>query len=104
MNSDHPIIPVLLLSFMMLSHPQIAMADNDYIEAKRLYDSGEILSLEVILKNVRQEFPGKVLEVELEKEHGQIVYEIEILNDNGVITEIYVDAKTGKLLLTKEDD
>ena len=104
MNSDHPIIRVLLLSFMMLSHSQVTIADDDYIEAKRLYDSGEILSLEVILKNVRQKFPGKVLEVELEKEDGQIVYEIEILNDNGVITEIYVDAKTGKLLLTKEDD
>ncbi len=104
MYSDHPIIRVLLLSFMMLSHSQVAMADDDYIEAKRLYDSGEILSLEIILKNVRQQFPGKVLEVELEKEDGQIVYEIEILNDNGVITEIYVDAKTGKLLLTREDD
>jgi len=104
MNSDHPIIRVLLLSFMMLNHSQVAIADDDYIEAKRLYDSGEILSLVVILKNVRQKFPGKVLEVELEKEDGRIVYEIEILNDNGVITEIYVDAKTGKLLLTKEDD
>jgi uncharacterized membrane protein YkoI len=95
---------VLLAAFMILSPLQIAMADDDYIEAKRLLDSGEILSLEVILKNVRQIFPGKVIEVELEKEDGQIVYEIEILGDNGVITEIYIDAKTGKLLLTKEDD
>ncbi len=104
MNSNYSIMRAMLLSFMMLSPLQVAMADDDYIEAKRLLDSGEILSLEVILKNVRQILPGKVLEVELEKEDEQIVYEIEILGGNGVIKEIYIDAKTGKLLLTKEDD
>ncbi len=104
MNSNYSILRVLLLSFMMLSPLQVAMADDDYIEAKRLLDSGEVLSLEVILKKVRQIFPGKVLEVELEKEDEQIVYEIEILGGDGVIKEIYIDAKTGKLLLTKEDD
>ncbi len=104
MKSNYSIMRVLLAAFMMLNPLHVAMADDDYIEARRLLDSGEILSLEVILKNVRQIFPGKVLEVELEKEDEQIVYEIEILGGNGVIKEIYIDAKTGKLLLTKEDD
>ncbi len=104
MNSNYPIMHVLLTAFMILSPLQVAMADDDYIEARRLLDSGEIQPLEVILKNVRQIFPGKVLEVELEKEDKQIVYEIEILGDDGVIKEVYIDAKTGKHLFTKEDD
>ncbi len=104
MNRNYSIMRTMLLSFMMLSPLQVAMANDDYIEAKRLLDSGDILSLEVILKNVRQILPGKILEVELEKEGEHIVYEIEILDRNGVIKEIYIDAKTGKLLLTKEDD
>ncbi len=104
MNINYFIMCVLLSAFMILSPLTVAMADDDYIEARRLLNSGEILPLEVILKNVRQIFPGKVLEVELEKEDQQIVYEIEILGGDGVIKEIYIDAKTGKLLLTKEDD
>ena len=104
MNSNYCIMRVLLASFMMLSPLHTAMADDDYIEARRLLDSGEILPLEVILGNVRQIFPGKVLEVELEKEDRNIVYEIEVLGDNGVIEEIYIDAKTGKQLISKEDD
>lgn len=104
MNSNYSIICALLLSFMILNPLQVAMADDDYIEARRLLDSGEILSLEVILENVRQTFPGKILEVELEKEDQQIVYEMEILGDDGVIKEIYIDAKTGKNLFSKEDD
>ena len=104
MNSNYSIMRVMLAAFMMLSPLHVAMADDDHVEAKRLLDSGEILSLEVILKNVRQIYPGKVIEVELEKEDQQIVYEIEILGDDGVIKEIYIDAKTGKQLFLKEDD
>ena len=104
MNSNYSIMRVLLAVFMILSPLHVAMADDDYIEARRLLDSGEILPLEVILKNVKQIFPGKVLEVELEKEDHQIVYEIEILGDDGVIKEIDIDAKTGKQLFSKEDD
>ena len=104
MNNNYFIMHILLAAFMILSPLQVAMADDDYIEARRLLDSGEILPLEVILKNVRQTFPGKVLEVELEKEDQQIVYEMEILGDNGVIKEIYIDAKTGKQLFSTEDD
>lgn len=104
MDSNYLIVRVLLTVLMILSPLRVAMADDDYIEARRLLDSGEILPLEVILKNLRQIFPGTVLEVELEKEDQHIVYEIEILGGNGVIKEIYIDAKTGKQLFSKEDD
>ena len=46
----------------------MALADDDHIEARRLLDAGEILPLESILKNVREKFPGKILEVKLERE------------------------------------
>jgi len=82
----------------------VASADDDYIEARELLQSGKILSLETILKHVRQNHPGKVLEVELEKENGKIVYEIEILSDKGIVKEIYVDAESGNILSAKEDD
>lgn len=104
MNSNYFIMRGLLAAFIILSPLHTAMADDDYIEARRLLDSGEILPLEIILKNVRQIFPGKVLEVELEKEGNKIFYEIEVLGGDGVIGEIYIDARTGKQLFSKEDD
>jgi len=95
---------VLLVLIAVLSSITIASADDDYIEARELLQSGKILSLETILKRVRQDYPGKVLEVELEKENGKIVYEIEILSDKGIVKEIYVDAESGNILSAKEDD
>jgi len=104
MNNGYSILRIFL-AILILSPVQIVMADeDDYIEARHLLDAGEILPLEVILKNVRQRIAGKVLEVELEKEDNEIVYEIEILSSDGIIHEVYVDARTGKLLSAKEDN
>ena len=95
---------IFLATCIALNLIQMAMADDDYIEARRLLNSGDILPLETILKNVRQIFPGKILDVELEKENQLIVYEIEVLGENGVIEKIYIDAKTGQQTLINQDN
>ena len=104
MNSKFSYVTNLLITLVILNLSHVVLADDDHIEARRLLDSGEILPLEVILNNVKQEHPGKLLEVELDKEDDRIVYEIEILGKDGVVKEVYIDARTGKLLFAKEDD
>jgi len=104
MNRQLLTLGSLLLILITLTPPEVVQADDDYIEARRLQDTGEILSLESILKNIRPTFPGRILEIELENEEGEIVYEFEILGDDGIVREIYVNAKTGKLLSVKEED
>ena len=46
---------------------------------------------------------GKIEGEELEKEHGKLLYSFDIRNAKGSITEVQVDAKTGKLLSAKEE-
>ena len=104
MNNHFSIVRVLLVSIMILDPLHVTRADDDHIEARHLLDSGEILPLEVLLNNVRQTFPGRILDVELEREDGHIAYEVEILGEDGVVSEIYIDARTGKVLSVKEDD
>jgi len=89
---------------MLSGASPVVLADDDHIEARRLLNSGEILSLEVILENVRRAHPGKIFEIELEREDGRIIYEVEILGEDGIVEEIYIDARTGKLLNYGEDD
>ncbi len=99
------LLPGLILGIGLLSPLLPVLADDDdYIEARRLQDSGEILPLQSILNNLRQSFPGKILEIDLEKEDGHIAYEIEILGEDGEVREVYINAKTGKLLSIKDDD
>ena len=98
----------LLLSILLIELSQSALADDDYIEARRLQDSGEILPLQTLLEKIKPAFTGKVLEIELEieleKEKELIVYEVEILGKDGIVREIYINARTGEILSIKEDD
>jgi len=92
----------LIYSLMGICIP--AFADNDHEEARRLLESGDILSLESVLQKARAIQPGKILEVELETEKTQKVYEIELLTSDGRILELLFDARTGKHLSTKAED
>ncbi|MGI8468281.1 MAG: PepSY domain-containing protein [Pyrinomonadaceae bacterium] len=44
---------------------------------------------------------GKIEGAELEKENGKLLYSFDIRNSKGTVTEVQVDAKTGKLLSAK---
>jgi hypothetical protein len=71
--------------------------------AREAVERGEILPLEDILKRVRADFAGEMLAVELEEERHDrfdagLVYEVKLLADDGAVTELYYDARTGELL------
>lgn len=81
-----------------------AVAGDDHVDAARLRAAGQILPLEQILQRARAERPGKILDTELEREHGRYIYELEILDEQGVVWKMEFDAKTGALLKSKRDD
>jgi hypothetical protein len=75
-----------------------AMGDEDQLRARQLRDQGAILPLERIVAKAEAHHPGRVLDVELETEHGRPIYELQILDDRGVVSELRLDAATGELL------
>ena len=77
---------------------------DEHEEAYKLRQAGDILPLEKILKISRKKIQGKILEVELEHENGQLIYELEILDKKGIVWEIKIDAKTGKILKKDKEE
>lgn len=77
-----------------------AVASNDITtsQIRELVKQGEILSLETILQKYRDRMQGRLLDLEVEIEHGQIIYELEFLQEDGFVIEYKVDAATGSLL------
>jgi uncharacterized membrane protein YkoI len=57
---------------------------------------------------IREHFPpqeyGKLLDLEIEAEHGDIYYEFEFLRRDGRIVEIEVDARDGTILDQEIED
>lgn len=76
---------------------------GDHERARELLERGEILSLTEIIRQTNTEIPGKILEVELEEKGGLIVYEVEFLEEHGVVKEMLIDAKTGRIISVEED-
>lgn len=79
--------------------------DLNQDEALLLRQQGVILPLEQLLQQALDRYPGaRLLEAELEEKHGTYAYEVELLTDAGVVREIKLDARDGRLLKDEEDD
>lgn len=99
------IFPAVMLALCLALVPAgAALADEDHDDVKKLKEIGDILPLKVIIKKATAVHPGHIIEVELESKGDRYIYEIEILDDAGVVWELKFDAKTGELLGSKVDD
>jgi uncharacterized membrane protein YkoI len=79
-------------------------ADDKAALAARLAKNGDILPLEQILQVAQAKQPGKVIETEFEHDRGRYVYEVEVLDDKGVVWKLKLDAKTGTLIRARQED
>lgn len=97
-------IAIIILSISLLLVSPVSMASKDHLEARQLQASGNILPLQQLIDIIREHQPGTVIELELEYKHKRVIYEVEILGDDGHVTKLLIDAQTGEILSTKEDD
>ncbi|RLL53688.1 peptidase [Mariprofundus sp. EBB-1] len=92
-----------MILLLIISTASTAWADDDHERARQLLEQGKILPLSDIIKQANALYPGNVLEVDLEEKSGEIVYEIELLGDDGVIMEMLLDARSGRMISLKRD-
>lgn len=84
-----------------------ASADGREDEARRARQwiaEGRILSLQQLLDMHGDRFAGRLLDLEVEEKKDRIIYEIEVMDDSGVIREIEIDAATGEILEVEIED
>ena len=81
-------------------------ADDDVSpdQIRRMVEKGEILSLETILNRYPEKTYGKLLDLEVEREHGKLIYELEFLRSDGRVVELEIDAHNGQLLEQEIED
>lgn len=101
MNTWWTLLATTAFSAALLACPWPARADNDHDRARAALQAGEILPLPKVLESVSKDHPGHVLEVELDRENGRWVYELKILQSNGQIVKLELDARNGQVLKRK---
>jgi uncharacterized membrane protein YkoI len=86
--------------------------DKDDDDGDDIYDSPEMqkkLAKEAKISKADAEkialkrVPGRVMESELDKEKGKVVWEFEIKTAEEKVFEVAVDAKTGEIVLVKDE-
>lgn len=65
---------------------------------------GRILPLDRILDILRSNFDGEVIEIQLEYEENELVYEFDIVSPDGRVFEVEIDAKTGVIVEVEDED
>ena len=97
----HAVLGSLALIAMLVLAPVSVRASGDHDRAEQALHSGQVLPLSQVQESVLRQHPGQVLKVELEREHGRWLYEFKILQADGGIVKLEVDAQTAQVLQRK---
>lgn len=97
------VVALIVMSLILFAGAGLAVADGDHDRAKQLKEAGEILPLERIVEMAKKDRPGQLLEAELDEKKGRFIYELELLDEEGIVWELKYDAKSGELLKEKQE-
>ena len=100
------VLTVLAGSVLALSAPAWS-DDNGKKEMDETREAVELsktakVTVEQAIKTATEKVAGKVIEAELEKKHGKAVWEVEIVGEDGKVTEVHVDADSGAVVAAEE--
>ncbi len=65
---------------------------------------GKVLPLRTVIDQVEQQYQGQVIKVEFEREDGIFIYEIRLLQADGKVAKLEIDARDGRLIKMKRKD
>jgi uncharacterized membrane protein YkoI len=93
-------IASLLAAALMFATTGV-QAGDDHERARRAVERGEALPLKTILERVARDYPGDVIETEIEDWRGRAAYEIKVITAQGNVVKLIYDAHDGTLLHAK---
>jgi len=92
---------VSLAAALLFAEP-VRAERPDHDAVRRAVERHEILSLLAVLDIVRGKLPGEIAGVEIERKDDRWVYEFRVVDGQGRLFEVHVDARTGEIVQTKE--
>lgn len=82
-----------------------ALADrDDHDRARRALEAGEIRPLAENLAVAEATRHGRVIELELERDDGRWIYELELVTPEGRLYEMEIDAASGTVLEVEQEE
>jgi uncharacterized membrane protein YkoI len=84
---------VLTIALVAMTPGSVRADERKHDEVRRAVERGEIRPLADILVAIRDKLPGQVAGVEVERKNDRWLYEFRVVDSNGRLFEVYVDAR-----------
>ncbi|AVO49507.1 peptidase [Melaminivora suipulveris] len=91
----------LLMAALAASGAALHAGESDHERARRALERGEVLPLRAVLEQVERTQQGQVLKIEFERDDGRYLYKIRLLQPDGRVAKLKVDAVDGRVLSVK---
>jgi hypothetical protein len=75
---------------------------HDHDAVRDAVERGEIKPLAQLLDLVKGKLPGEITGVDIERHRGLWLYEFRVIDKEGRLFDVYVDAQNGEIKRTKE--
>jgi uncharacterized membrane protein YkoI len=75
----------------------------DFDSALEAVKAGRALPLSTLQKTVMSRFHGEMINVEINRKQEQLFYEFKVLRPSGHVTEVEINAMTGKIEEVEND-
>ena len=92
------------LSLGLALSPALAGNKGDHDRVRAAVEAGENLPLPALLEKLQRSHPGQILEIELEAQDGRWIYEVKLLQPDGRLLKLELDARDAQVLKLKQKD
>jgi uncharacterized membrane protein YkoI len=89
---------------MNLSFAHDRSEGRDHERVREALQAGKVLPLRAVLEIVERTYPGKLVKIEFESDDDLFFYKIKLMQDNGSIVKLKIDARDGSILGMKGGD
>lgn len=85
------------------SHQSKSFGRFSHDDAREALRKGKVMPLTAILDIVAKRQPGTVIAVDLEPRHRGLIYEIDVITEDGRRRELRLDARSGEILAVEDE-
>ena len=98
------ILSCVALCLFCVSPMLRASDDVSHELARQALEQGRVLPLRTVLDKIEREYQGQALKVEFEQDDGRFLYKIRLLQSDGRMVKLKVDAVDGRVLDIKRKE
>lgn len=101
-------LPTVVTLAIVLAAGTLVAGGSAYADEKDQKGKAEMaakakVTIDEAIKTASEKVSGEVIEAELERKHGKLIWEVEVVTAENEVMEVHIDAETGDFIDIEEE-